>query len=115
MKKRLGLRGLVEVSRFTPERQIRDESRARSDVLAHTFKFVRQQKDPPAGQHRGQNRDQGRKDPLAAPRVEVREAESTFRQLAANDRSDQISRNDEEDIDADVAARKKTGRGVESN
>ena len=48
--------------------------------------------------------DEGRHDASNAPLVEGRQREAVFRDLVPRDRGDEVARDDEEDVDPDVAA-----------
>jgi hypothetical protein len=104
VQQRLGFGRVVEVAGFVPEGEVRDKGRARRHVLTELLPLVRQQRIPAEGEGGHQHQAQRWKNALHPPRVELAVAESVALEASQNDRRDQETRDDEEDVDTDEAA-----------
>ena len=102
----------VEITGLQQQGDIGEKRRTGKDVGAQLR--IRRRQHPQPAQHQGQSQhhDQGRKNPPDPPDIEAREAEALPVQFARDDAGDQKAGNDEEDIDADEAARHGLREGV---
>ncbi len=112
VQQRLQLRRGVEIPGLAPERDVGNESRACRDMLAELRKFIRQQHAPSQEKAAGEHQDECREDAPDAPPIEAGKGEAAPTQLVQDDAGDQESRDDEEHVHADEAARHHAGEGV---
>ena len=94
-----------EVPGLAPELDVRDEEGEADDRLAERRVGGRDQQEP--ARQGGGRRDgqQGRQDPADPPHPEVGEREGPSIQVLEDEAGDQVARDHEEDVDADIAAR----------
>src|SRR5262245_27217296 len=104
MKQRLFGGRRVEVAGLAPEQNVRDEKRRRDDTLAQSLVVVRRHDEPAENGTEAHDREQGGKDAPDPPLVEIDERESPGGHLRRDERSDEVVRYDEKDVDADESA-----------
>src|SRR6202043_2606365 len=101
VQQRLGMRIEIEITDLRQQHQVGAEQRAGDGIFRQRGQFVRQQ-DGNAGGERGQHDDdQRRKNPPDAAGVEFGEAEVSPIEVGNDDLRDQVSGDDEEDVDTD--------------
>jgi hypothetical protein len=108
-------RVLAEVARVLPEDEVRGESGGRGDVLAERLVRVREEQPAPRSQCRHEHEDKGGEEAQDAAAVEPREREAPVVEPAPDDPRDQVSGDDEEDVDACEAAPHGGREGVEGD
>ena len=114
MQQRLQGAALVEVAGLLPEGDVGYEARAGGDVLAQPGIFVGQQKIPTRHPGGAQYQKEGRKNPLDASRVELRETEIAVLEAAQENAGDEVPGNDEEYVHPDEPAGEQAAEGVKS-
>jgi hypothetical protein len=102
----------IEIAGLQQQGDIGEECRAGNDVGAQLRIGGRQHPQPAQHQGRRQHHDQGREDPPDPPDIEGHETEALLIQFARDNACDQKAGNDEEDIDADEAARQSLREAV---
>ena len=104
MKERLQLRRRIEVTRLAPEVDIGEQKRLRDQRLAEFLEFGRE-KEEPSG-HDASQRDDGERGENSADASLPKCGESKLPpfEIAQDECRYQIARDDEEDIDAQIAA-----------
>ena len=113
VEQRLHVRAAGEIAGVGEEPEIGREQRRRQRRARHAFQIAGQIE--PGGKrqrdqdHQGERRD----DPAKASLIEADEGKAPLVDVAGQDAGDQKARYDEEDVDADIAARKAGNMGVE--
>ena len=105
----------VEVAALRKQDQIRGEAGTSGHMLAQFQVFVGQQQEPASPEAGAQHQQQRRKDPADPPVVEPGEAEPATREVGPDDRGDQVSGDDEKDIDPDETTRECGRKGMEAD
>src|SRR4051812_49336828 len=80
---------------------VRNETGPGGYGAAKGFELVRVEREPAEGDAGGQHQDQCGKNPVDAANIEVAQAERSASQPGEQYACDQVSRDDEEDVDAD--------------
>ena len=112
MQQRFELGSSIEITRFSPENDIRNKRRSRSAMLPQQFKFSRKQPKPPVCQTHEQHQGQCREDSLDPFDVKLDQAEFFFDQTSQNNAGDEKSGNDKEYVYPNEPALNKLGEGV---
>ena len=115
MKQGLLLCSHIKITRFLHIDQVGCKTRARHDVLAEFFEFVRVERNPAeskTAQHYGQ---QGWKDSFDPSGIEGLENRGIQAWLADQDQADQVAGNDKEDVNANQAAVQRFRKEVVNN
>ena len=102
----------VEISGFADEHEVDDEGRAAGDVFAKLLEFVCDEGQRAEDKRRGHDKDEGREQPADASAEKSRKREIARVQAGEDMRRDEISRDHEEDVDADEPARQSLWKGV---
>ena len=112
VQQRLGFRRRVEVTRRQCKKYVRDVGHGGDHAVGELLQLDRQQVKIGQCAGRQQHGEQRRKQPHDAPLVETRDGEAAVLDLVVDQPADQISRDDEENVDADKAAGHEREAGV---
>ncbi len=115
MQQRLLFRRNVEVSGLAKQCKVRKETRACSYMFAKSKKLVPEKQVPSQRERRSEDNDQCRKNPVDSARVKVAQRKIAPLDCANDNSGDEVSGNNEEDVHADVSARKSGHACMEKN
>ena len=115
MQQWLGMSGGVEIAELPHQDNIDNEGGARKNMLAEDTKFFGEQRQPTGDVDCNQNQDKRWENAADAAQVEIDEAEIAAIELIENDRADEVSRDDEEDVDADETRRHHRRKAVKAD
>ena len=113
VEQRLHVRTAREIAGVGEEPEVGSEDDGGERGLGHAFEVAREIEPGGAGQHDEDHQRQRGDDAAEAALVEAQEREAAGVDLPRDDRRDEIARYDEEDVDADIAARKAGDMRVE--
>jgi hypothetical protein len=105
VQQRCGLRIVGKVAAVVaPEEEVAGKQRYPDSAARELLEVRRQQQDEARGEGDGDHQRQHRAQALHAAPEEIQVAEATLGDLREDDRRDQVARDDEEHVDADVSA-----------
>ena len=105
----------VEISCFAPQSEIGQEKRSRNDVLAKMLILICEESKPSHRIAGAKHEYQRRKNPPDATSVKFDERKSAPRELFKNYGRNEITRNYEEDVDANEPALERLRKRMEDN
>ncbi len=97
----------------TPRQEIGGEGSAGGDLLAELAVLAGEQEEPAEDEDREQHREQRRQHAADAPAVEIWQVEDAALEIRQDRQRDQVARNDEKDVDAEIAAAQPPRRSIE--
>ena len=112
VQQRLAVALAVEIADLAHRREIGHEQRRRESVPAEQAELLREHRVPADDEDEGHDDDQRGKQAPHATGIEAREAEGAGGEFGADQAADQIARDDEEDVDADIARAQRLGERV---
>ena len=102
----------VEIAGLQQQGDIGEKRRAGKNIAAQLRIGQRQHPQPAQHERGAEHDDEGRKNPPDPPGIEGDQTEALLLQFARDDAGDQKAGNDEENIDADEAARQRLREGM---
>src|ERR1700722_14915106 len=100
MQQRLGGGSSVKIAGLAPEKEIEEINCTGARFFGQLSEVEGQQTYPPGKQAGANDDQQGRENPAKTPRVKIEQTKPSALEITQQNASDQIARNNEEDIDA---------------
>ena len=115
MQQRFGLCGIVKIATLVPDREVGDKSCAGGNVLAQLLILASQQHKPAQSEACAQYQEQCWKYALHSATIEFDKTEAVAIQAGKNDRGDEKTRDDEEDIYTSKATPNQIGKCMKAD